>query len=61
MMFQPCPACKNEESVYSDHPEDPFKPVCSCEECGARFEIEPDFGVEDGEWTDFSTVGKQIA
>jgi hypothetical protein len=64
MLFQPCPVCGALDAVNSDptKPWDPPSETCTCEECGARFEIEP-----DGEWVgqdfdfrDCSTVGKRI-
>lgn len=56
MIMQPCPACKLEDAVNEDGP---LSETCTCEECGARFEIDADADYDDG-WKDCSTVGKRI-
>ncbi len=53
MMFQPCSGCGAADSVHDDGP---YKETCTCEECGAQFEIEPSADL-DG---DDSTVGERI-
>lgn len=34
--------------------------VCSCEECGAMFEVEPDADFDGDHYVDASTPGREI-
>ncbi len=57
MMFESCPACGAPDSVADDGP---FSETCTCEDCGAQFEIEPDADCNGESYQDCSTVGKRI-
>lgn len=64
MLFQPCPVCKAPDTVNADADKagmwSPPPDTCTCEECGARFEIEPDADWTGDGYRDCSTVGKRI-
>ncbi len=57
MYAQDCPACSAEESVQQDGH---LSETCTCEDCGARFEIDADADFNGDHFVDCSTVGKQI-
>lgn len=63
MNAQDCPACGASDAVeeeWDDVEGYDLPATCKCDECGARFEIDPDADFDGEDFRDCSTVGDRI-
>lgn len=63
MNTQDCPACGERDAVEEETDGlgiYEHATTCKCEECGARFEIDPEADWTGDGWQDTSSVGNRI-